>query len=514
MCADLFPIVEDSREARVRAITTCAFARGLMTAPVNFAGVVRQKTRGVRVGLTGAGPPLLLTEPMGQETSDGASARGLPLPPGRSGLPYLGELPAFLKDGFGFVESRVRQHGPVFRTKILGRATAVISGPDASGRFIDQAQIQRGGAMPAHIQTLFGGRALPVLDGDEHHERKAFVMSAFTPEALAGYLPRLHEIVRSSLGASATGQEIRWFDGLKRLALECICTTILGLPAGPTFEAVARDYEDVVAGFTSLPVPLPGTKFTKAKQALARILAVYGTNVRDHLATPQADGLGHILAARSPRDGRAITVEEAQIELHHIVVAGLIVWAWFVTAAVELDRHADVRERLRAEVASLPPGPLTLEAVAGATYLNQVTMEIRRLSPVVQVFFGQARQDIAFAGHRIPAGWMVLWGIRSSHLRAEIYKNPEAFDPERFSRTRHEQLAHPYAFVPNGAGSATHGHKCAGYEFAPLLLQVFLVELLRGGLRWTLTPGQDLSLDMSLVPPVPRDGLKTRLTRA
>ena len=129
--------------------------------------------------------------------SDDASLASLPLPPGRFGLPYLGELPEFLKDGFGFVESRTLRYGPVFRTKILGRPTAVIAGPDASGKFIDQTLIQRAGAMPAHIQTLFGGRSLPVLDGDEHVERKAFVMSAFTHEALAGYLPQLHDLVRA-----------------------------------------------------------------------------------------------------------------------------------------------------------------------------------------------------------------------------------------------------------------------------------------------------------------------------
>jgi retinoid hydroxylase len=428
-------------------------------------------------------------------------------------LPYLGELPDFLKDGFAFVEQRTRKHGPIFRTKILGRLTAVIAGPDATGKFIDQSEIQRAGAMPSHIQTLFGGRALPVLDGDEHRERKAFVMSAFTRAALEGYLPTMQALVNNTLGAWATGDEVRWLDGFKRLALESICTTILGLPAGPTFDAVARDYELLVGGFSSLPIPLPGTKFTKAKQALGRIFEVFAQNIREHQATPKADGLGHILAARSAKDGRAMRVEEAQMELHHIIVAGIIVWAWFVTAVVELDRNPDVLDRLRAEVAALPPGPLTLEALAGATYLSQVTMEVRRLSPVVHVFFGQARKDIEFAGHRIPTGWMVLWGIRSSHLRSEIYTAPETFDPERFSAERHEQTRHEQAFVPNGAGSATHGHKCAGYEFAPMLLQVFLVELLRGGYKWAFSPGQDLSLDYSLLPPAPRDGLKTRLSR-
>jgi cytochrome P450 len=443
--------------------------------------------------------------------SDGGAA---PLPPGRTGLPVLGEVGDFLRDGFGFVEERARRLGPVFKTKILGRPTAVITGPDASGRFIDESVVQREGAMLPHIQTLFGGRSLPVLDGDEHRERKAFVMAAFTREALESYVPEIQARVGAALASWATGSEIRWLDAFKGLALETICATILGLPPGPTLDAVARDYEIVGAGFSALPVSLPGTAYTRARRALDRILAVYERNVNEHLASPRADGLGRILAARSIRDGRPIRVDEAKMELHHIVVAGLIVWAWFVSAVVELDRNPAVRDRLRAELAALPAGPLTVQGLAGCPYLGQVSMEIRRVSPVVHVFFGKARDTFDFAGHRIPKGWMVLWGIRSSHLRPEVYADPERFDPERFSPARHEHERHEHAFVPNGAGSAMGGHKCAGYEFAPLLLQVFVAELLRGGFTWMFTPGQDLSLDWRQVPPVPRDGLRARISRA
>jgi retinoid hydroxylase len=441
------------------------------------------------------------------------SDAGASLPPGRMGLPFLGEVTDFLADGFGFVEARTRRLGPVFKTKILGRPTAVIVGPDAAGQFIDESKVQREGAMLPHVQTLFGGRSLPVLDGEEHRERKAFVMAAFTRDALAGYLPEMQRQVDDAIARWAAAGELRWLDGFKRLALEAICATILGLPSGPSLDAIARDYEIVGGGFSSLPISLPGTAYTKAKQALDRILAVYEQNIREHQAAPRPDGLGRILAARSPRDGRAITVDEAKRELHHIVVAGLIVWAWFVGAVLDLDRHPEVRERLRAEVSALPAGPLTIEGLAACPYLLQVSNEIRRTSPVVHVFFGKARETFTFAGHTIPKGWMVLWGIRSSHLRAEIYAEPEKFDPERFSPARHEQDRHPHAFVPNGAGDAHRGHKCAGYEFSPLLLQVFLAQLLRSGTKWTFAPGQDLSLDWRSIPPAPRDGLRVRLTR-
>jgi retinoid hydroxylase len=195
-----------------------------------------------------------------------------------------------------------------------------------------------------------------------------------------------------------------------------------------------------------------------------------------------------------------------------VVIAGLIVWAWFMTAARELAANAQVRERLQREVDGLGASTLTLERLSQLPYLGQVANEVRRLAPVVQLFFGLARRTFTFAGHRVPEGWMVLWGIRSSHIRPEIYPDPLRFDPDRFSPARAEDRKHPYAFVPNGAGDAHTGHKCAGYELAPTLLQVFIVELLRRW-SWSFPPDQDFTLDFRQVPPPPRSGLRVRLTR-
>ena len=113
------------------------------------------------------------------------------LPPGDGpGLPILGQTLTMLKNGFAFVEEGARRHGPIFQAKVFGKRTAIVTGPDASGLFIDADRVQRSGGMPPHIEALFGGRALPLLDGQEHRDRKRLVMAAFSEEALAMW-PRL-----------------------------------------------------------------------------------------------------------------------------------------------------------------------------------------------------------------------------------------------------------------------------------------------------------------------------------
>src|SRR6476646_4208878 len=110
-----------------------------------------------------------------------------PLPPGHDGLPLVGETLSFAKNPFRFIEERLARHGRIFRSNVLGRKTAVVAGPEAVGRFIDADVVMREGSMPPHVQELFGGRSLPLLDGEVHKVRKQLVNQAFTRPAIGGY---------------------------------------------------------------------------------------------------------------------------------------------------------------------------------------------------------------------------------------------------------------------------------------------------------------------------------------
>ena len=61
-----------------------------------------------------------------------------PLPPGTTGLPLLGETLHFLRDPFSFIRERSAQHGPVFKTHLLGRRAAILVGPEATARFLER----------------------------------------------------------------------------------------------------------------------------------------------------------------------------------------------------------------------------------------------------------------------------------------------------------------------------------------------------------------------------------------
>jgi len=428
-----------------------------------------------------------------------------PLPPGHDGLPLVGETLSFAKNPFRFIEQRLALHGRIFRSNVLGRKAAVVSGPEAAGAFIDPNVIVREGAMPPHVQELFGGRSLPLLDGEVHSTRKKLVNSAFNRAAMAAYLPIIEQTVERSFRVWPAKGEMRWLDELKRLAIEVICTTVMGMPPGNEMDRLRQDYGTLTDGFATLPINIPGTRYSKALKARDRILEVLRRLVRERRQTPTDDGLSRMLAAAISANA-TLSDDDAALELHHIVIAGFIVYAELGSIVQQLTAHPEVREKLAAEIAAkAPSGPLSLETLMAMPYLLQVVNEVKRLCPIVPAVFGKTKVPLQFDGVSVPAGWMVMWAVTPSHVAQSHYTNPTSFDPGRFSPERAEDKRHEHAFAPQGAGPAT-GHRCPGLDFATFFMEVFAVVLLRG-YTWQIPP-QNFEVDYSKTPPEPKDALR------
>jgi retinoid hydroxylase len=425
------------------------------------------------------------------------------LPPGRDGIPLLGETLSFAKNPFRFIEERIATHGRIFRSHILGRKTAVIAGADAAGRFIDAGVVMREGSMPPHVQELFGGRSLPLLDGDLHAGRKSAVLQAFTRASMTAYLPIVQQTMERYFERWRGAGEIRWLDEMKRLSIELICTAIIGMKPGEEMDQLRRDYGVLTDGFAALPINLPGTRYKKALKARDRIIAILGRIVRERRQSPADDGLSRILA------GGTMTDDEAALELHHVVIAGFIVYAELGAMIEQLTAHPDVRTRLAAEIAQhAPNGTVTATALATMPYLLQVVNEVRRLCPIVPVVFGKTSRDFTLDGVTVPAGWMLLWALMPSHIEQSVYTDPQKFDPDRFAAERAEDRRHEHAYVPQGAGAVT-GHRCPGFDLVTVIMEVFAIVLLRNH-SWELPP-QNLEKNWSSTPPEAMDGLRARV---
>ena len=159
-------------------------------------------------------------------------------------------------------------------------------------------------------------------------------------------------------------------------------------------------------------------------------------------------------------------------------------------------------------LANAPSGPVGPAQLRAMPYLMQVVDEVKRTCPNVPMSFGRAKSAIDVAGYTVPQGTLVMMAVYESNLDP-VFTAPEKFDPERFSVERDERQRAPDAFAPQGAGALT-GHKCAGYDFATVMMQLLAVLALRRA-TWDL-PAQDLSFKW-VVPPEHKSGLVVRWSR-
>ena len=432
-----------------------------------------------------------------------------PLPPGSSGLPLLGETLAFASNPFAFIHERRARFGDVFRTSILGKPTVFIVGPARTELWLDETKIQREGAMPANLLALFGGDRdiAPLLDGAAHAQRKRILLAAFSADAITSYLPGLQGRIEALLAKWLAAGQGPVTAELKTLAIESLAGAILGFEPGEELARLLADNAILAKAFVALPISLPGTAYTKGLQARDRILALLEQIAQRHIDSPPArpDGLTRILAAAkaaaAPLDARTVARE-----MHHFLLAGMIVYAELAATLRSLHEQPKVCDRLRAGVlAHAPSGPIGPAELRAMPYLMQVVDEVKRTCPNVPMSFGRARRAIDVADYTIPQDYLVMMAVHESNFDP-IFSAPETFDPERFSPERDEKKRAPDAFMPQGAGALTF-HKCAGYDFATVMMQLFATLVVRTA-SWDL-PAQDLSLQW-VVPPEHKSGLVVR----
>jgi retinoid hydroxylase len=470
------------------------------------------------------------------------------LPPGAMGLPLLGETLAFLDNPFAFLEQRQRRHGDVWKSRMLGRRIVFLSGLEGAAAFFDGDNISRADAHPFPLVDLFGGINMQMYDGPRHQALKAMALGAFDHRAIAGYLPDMQALLGATLERLADGQGpggdagvFSAVEELRKLAIEALCLNVLGIARGARTEAICRDYAAVLQGLVSIPLPLPGTPYGRARAARDRLLRTIRETIAQRRARPGQDALSRMLQARARLpDGseRAYTDEEALLEVHHIVIAGFIVYALMAEGLRRLADDPALLARVRAEVeAHAPAGALTMEAMARLRLTTQVVLEAKRHVPLVPLAFGKARRDFSCGGHNVPAGWTVYLALWLCNRDPRLYRDPDRFDPDRFGPGRAEHQQHPLAFVPQGTdpgalqgtlkgsldpprevpsgGARRHdadtGHRCLGLDYSTFLTLAFLALLVRG-YSWELPP-QDLDYRWTTVPPQHKDGLRVRLRR-
>ena len=431
-----------------------------------------------------------------------------PLPPGRFGLPWIGESLAIVRSNHAFYNDRLARYGPIFRTRLFGSKFVVFSGHEAFHAFATDPRIERGDADPITAEQIFVN-SLALIDGVEHHTRKEVMLRAIGyRSAIEAYLPRMQELLQRTIDEWKSAGSATARGDLRLFAARLTAAQYTGDESVEAVDELNRITADMREAFMTLPVPLPGTTYARAIKGRKRLVEIIDDLLARHLEAEYDDVVSRmIVAARE----QGVAVDKLKGDILHLMFAGqggYFVPLTLVTMIV--GQEPEIMERARAEVLAIAPdGPVTMAHLDRLEYLGRISKELRRYFAMNSAtFFGRVKAPMEVGGYRIPAGWGAIGGIHINMRNPDVFPDPDTFDPDRFLPAQ-ETVRPPGSYVPHGDGDPTH-HRCPGEDIVTAAVKMYLVLMLRET-TWTIPP-QDLSLTNELFP-LPASGLRFELHR-
>ncbi len=391
-------------------------------------------------------------------------------------------------------------------TSETARKQVLAAGPDELGHANDLAAL------------FVGPSSLLLRDGDAHRRARRRTLGLIGAERLPVYGRAMLEVTEEWLATLRPGDEVEVLDACQRMTLDIILRTVMGLPRGPSYDALHRSARafmmsgrSVAGNLAALLLPpdalrravlgpqdptggspalgwlggsLPGA--TEGR-TLVRLL-------REAIAERRRDPSGEDVLARLVQEGE---LDDAEIldEVATLLLAGhdttAVTLGWML---YRIGRRPSLWADLRAELAERfgPAEPLDPERLPRRGLLGACVLESLRLDGLTVGILRRAQREVTVDGYRIPAGTLVNALVRPRHLDSEQWEEPERFVPERMLDSRPP----PHEYAPFGGGY----RRCVGASFATYEMQIVLAAIAR---RLELHTPPDVLVDRVQYGPFP-----------
>ena len=413
-----------------------------------------------------------------------------------------------MRDGIGFASDVREKFGDVYRAPFVGLPMLWIWDADEIHKIMKNEDRAWSAAL-GWDALMFEGLdptaantgSLLSVDFEDHRVARKLVQPAFTLKAIEGYLAIADGHFANAIPAWARGGRVPFKVEVRKLLARVANDVFTGIREPAEIAKVDRALSDFWHGMMAVSRnPWVSPTYRRARAGLAALIRTFVD-----LAPKRREEGGTDLFSRLCAVTDSGLSDEAMVRVFVSIMFGAFdtTSAAMTSMAYLLAKHPAWQDRLREEARSVGEGTPDVAAMKQMKEHEWVWKETLRLMPVNGFLPRRALRPVTVAGHELPAGAFVapLNGGIGRHPR--WYKNPLAFDPERFSPERAEDRQHPGIFNPFGAGA----HACIGMQLANMEMKIFWHRLLRAAsfrltrdyeARHTFTPMGMVSGDVAL----------------
>jgi cytochrome P450 len=422
------------------------------------------------------------------------------------------------RDQLGAYERLTAEYGDVVRLVVgppgLRRVFYLVTHPDGVEQVLSSDPDGYSKNTPYYREiAAYLGDGLLTSGGRQWRQQRRTVAPLFTHRRIDGYVGVMAEEagrLADRWGAcAARGTPVDAGATMVDYALRTVGRILFGADvddAVPVIRATFPVLNRHVRRRGLTPVRLPRSWPTPAQvRAAAARRSLYRVvdAVIDRRGRAAADGpdlISLLLSASDPQTGARMSGQEIRDQVLIFLLAGHETTSTALTFALHLlGRHPDVQAAVHREVIEVLGGRAPrADDIARLPLTTMVVKEAMRLYPPAYALGRLAESAVTVGRYRIPAGSILLLSPWATHRRADLWPEPQRFDPWRF--TPGAEAARPrYAYVPFAGGL----RGCIGSHFAMTEAVIAVATLLR---RYAVAAESDdvaLRTDITLQPAAP-----------
>ncbi len=408
------------------------------------------------------------------------------------------------------------EYGPIFSMRLLHSRVVFMLGPEAN-HFVTVGHPENFHWRESSFGDLIPllGDGLLTVDDDYHDRARAIMMPAFHREQIAASVAAMATEAEAAIERLPVGRTADVYAWMRNLAMRIAMRALLGLdPDEAGKGAAAAEHFERALGYYGIDFQWrlvrgprsPWSKLISSRQVLDEIVFAEVKRRRADPDPGRRDTLSLLVGAQG-EGGEEFSDREIRDQLMTLMFAGHDTSTSTLTFMMhELARHPEVAARLIEEQDGVLGGatPTVDQLEREMPYLEMVLDEVLRLYPPAWIGPRRAVRAFEFGAYTVPRGAYVNYCSWASHRIPEVFPDPEAFIPERFTRERKAALPRG-AYVPFGGGSRI----CIGKRFGQTEVKLVATMLLQR-LRLDALPGRTMTIRQ--MPTLsPKGGLKMRV---
>ncbi|CAN7045767.1 unnamed protein product [Brassica rapa subsp. trilocularis] len=453
------------------------------------------------------------------------------LPPGPPRLPIIGNLHQLGSHPHRSLFKLSQKYGPLMSLKFGSVYTVVASTPETVKDVLKTFDVDCCSrpylTYPARITYNLKDLSFSPYDKYWREVRKMTVIELYTAKRVQAFRHLREEEVSSFVDfikqSASLENPVNFNKKLLELSGSVICKVGFGIKLKgskleKTYDQVIVEAFQVLGSFAAADYfPFFGKIIdritglhSKCERVFKTLDSFFDQAIKHHLDDESIkDDIVDLLLKMEMGE---VGLGEYQLTRHHtkgillnILIAGIDTSAQTVTwVMTHLITNPRVMKKVQAEVREVIQSKdhISEDDIKQLEYLKLVIKETFRITPLVPILIPrEASKDLKIGGYDIPKKTWIRANIWAVHMNPSIWKDPEAFIPERFMDNEIDYRGLNFELLPFSSGR----RMCPGMDMGLALVHLTLINLLYR-FDWKLPEGMkaedvDLGESYGLVCP-------------